>query len=74
MAEYFGVFLNNGRDSMWRCQLNDVTEAKRKAQEIATIENTECIVYSLDDLQEIARFYPPLSGETRAEAKHDSRR
>lgn len=63
MREKFGLFVTDGSGPVWRCGLNDLDEAKRKAKEIAETEGIECFVHSLEEGYEVERFQPSVRHE-----------
>lgn len=66
MDEQFGVFLRDERGLIWRCAVRELAEAKRRAQEVAANEGSECLVFSLETNREIARFQPLRIGSRKS--------
>ncbi len=54
----FALFVQNRNGAIWREYADDLAEAGRRAQELATREGVESFVYSFKDFREKGRYLP----------------
>jgi hypothetical protein len=57
-GEKYGVFSDDGSGPLWKAFIDDLEDARAKAQRIAVDEGVEVFVFSFYDYSEVARFFP----------------
>jgi len=54
----FAIFIEDGKGPLFREYCADLTEAKRRAEELAELEGLPFIVFSFQQARQVARFKP----------------
>jgi hypothetical protein len=60
---HFDVFAAEGKGPVWRGTFDELDSAKALAKQLASQEDLEFFVFSFEDQQEVARFFPKPSSE-----------
>jgi len=65
MARAFGLFMDDGKGPLWRDFFDNLEEAKRQGQNLASVEDHEFFIFSFEANCEVERFFPASSKTLR---------